>query len=159
MNEANHPAVAFREVSRAFGGRQILQRVSFEVAGGEVVCLLGRSGTGKSVTLKLTIGLLKPDAGAICIENENIVEMDEDKLSKVRRRMGFLFQGAALFDSMSLYENLALPLRRLRKKAPEAEIAAIVQKNLDDVGLEKTGVRCRRNCQGACSSARDSLEP
>jgi phospholipid/cholesterol/gamma-HCH transport system ATP-binding protein len=139
MNGGNPPAIAFREVSRSFGGRAVLNDVSFEVAPGEAFCLLGRSGMGKSVTLKLTIGLIQPDAGAICVENDNIVGMDEDGLSKVRSRIGFLFQGAALFDSFSLHDNLAVPLRRLREKKPAEEIEAIVQKSLDDVGLGKDG--------------------
>jgi phospholipid/cholesterol/gamma-HCH transport system ATP-binding protein len=137
MNGGNHPAIAFSKVSLAFDGQDVLKNISFEVATGEVLCLLGRSGMGKSVTLKLIIGLLKPDTGTICVENENLADLDEDGLSKLRRRMGFLFQDAALFDSMSLYENLALPLKRLRKKMPDEEIRAIVQKNLDDVGLGK----------------------
>ena len=139
MNGGNPPAIAFREVSRSFGGRAVLNNVSFEVAPGEAFCLLGRSGMGKSVTLKLTIGLIQPDAGAICVENDNIVGMDEDGLSKVRSRIGFLFQSAALFDSFSLHDNLAVPLKRLRKKKPDEEIEAIVQKNLEDVGLGKDG--------------------
>ena len=133
------PAIAFREVTRSFGGRAVLNNVSFEVAPGETFCLLGRSGMGKSVTLKLTIGLIQPDAGAICVQNQNIVGMNEDGLSKVRSTVGFLFQSAALFDSMSLHDNLALPLKRLREKKPDAEIEAIVQKNLDDVGLGADG--------------------
>jgi len=139
MNGDGPPAIAFREVSRSFGGRAVLNNVSFEVAPGEAFCLLGRSGMGKSVTLKLTIGLMQPDAGVICVENEDIVGMDEDGLSKVRSRIGFLFQSAALFDSFSLHDNLAVPLKRLRKKMPDEEIEAIVQKSLDDVGLGKDG--------------------
>ena len=139
MNGGNPPAIAFREVSRSFGGRAVLNNVSFEVAPGEAFCLLGRSGMGKSVTLKLTIGLIQPDAGVICVENDNIVGMDEDGLSKVRSRIGFLFQSAALFDSFSLHDNLAVPLKRLRKDTPDEEIEAIVQQNLDDVGLGKDG--------------------
>ena len=122
MNGGNPPAIAFREVSRSFGGRAVLNNVSFEVAPGEAFCLLGRSGMGKSVTLKLAIGLIQPDAGAICVENDNIVGMDEDGLSKVRSRIGFLFQSAALFDSFSLHDNLAVPLKRLREKKPDEEI-------------------------------------
>ena len=76
MNGSNHAAIAFSHVSCAFDGRDVLKDVSFEVAPEEVLCLLGRSGTGKSVTLKLTIGLLKPAAGAICVENENIVDAE-----------------------------------------------------------------------------------
>jgi phospholipid/cholesterol/gamma-HCH transport system ATP-binding protein len=139
MNGGNPPAIAFREVSRSFGGRAVLNNVSFEVAPGEAFCLLGRSGMGKSVTLRLTIGLIQPDAGAICVQNDNVVGMDEDGLSKVRSRIGFLFQSAALFDSFSLYDNLAVPLKRLRKKTPDEEIETIVQKNLDDVGLGRDG--------------------
>ena len=139
MSRGTPPAIAFREVSRSFGDRAVLNNVSFEVASGEVFCLLGRSGTGKSVTLKLTIGLIQPDAGAICVENDNIVGMDEDGLSKVRSRIGFLFQSAALFDSFSLHDNLAVPLKRLWEKKPDEEIETIVQKNLDDVGLGKDG--------------------
>jgi phospholipid/cholesterol/gamma-HCH transport system ATP-binding protein len=139
MKGGNPAAIAFRDVSRSFGGRAVLNHVSFEVAPGESFCLLGRSGMGKSVTLKLTIGIVQPDAGAICVEDQNIVGMDEDGLSKVRSRIGFLFQSGALFDSLSLHDNLALPLRRLREKKPDGEIEAIVQKNLDDVGLGKDG--------------------
>jgi phospholipid/cholesterol/gamma-HCH transport system ATP-binding protein len=139
MNDGDHPAIAFSEVSCAFDGRHVLKNVSFEVVPGEALCLLGRSGMGKSVTLKLIIGLLKPDTGTIRVDNENIVELNEDKLSKVRSRMGFLFQSAALFDSMSLYENLAFPLRRLREKKSDQEIETIIHKNLDDVGLGKEG--------------------
>jgi phospholipid/cholesterol/gamma-HCH transport system ATP-binding protein len=139
MNGGNTPAIAFREVSRSFGGRAVLNNVSFEVAPGEAFCLLGRSGMGKSVTLKLAIGLMQPDAGAIYVENDNIVGMDEDGLSKVRSRIGFLFQSAALFDSFSLHDNLAVPLKRLWEKKPDEEIETIVQKNLDDVGLGKEG--------------------
>jgi phospholipid/cholesterol/gamma-HCH transport system ATP-binding protein len=139
MSGGTPPAIAFREVSRSFGGRAVLNHVSFEVAPGEAFCLLGRSGMGKSVTLKLTIGLIQPDAGAICVENDNIVGMDEDGLSKVRSRIGFLFQSAALFDSFSLHDNLAVPLKRLRKETSDEEIETIVQKNLEDVGLGKDG--------------------
>jgi phospholipid/cholesterol/gamma-HCH transport system ATP-binding protein len=94
---------------------------------------------GKSVSLKLAIGLIQPDAGAIYIENDNIVGLDEDGLSRVRSRVGFLFQSAALFDSFSLHDNLAVPLKRLRKKKPDEEIETIVQKSLEDVGLGKDG--------------------
>jgi phospholipid/cholesterol/gamma-HCH transport system ATP-binding protein len=139
MNGGTPPAIAFREVSRSFSSRAVLNNVSFEVTPGEAFCLLGRSGMGKSVTLKLAIGLIQPDAGAIYVENDNIVGMGEDGLSKVRSRIGFLFQSAALFDSFSLHDNLAVPLKRFWEKKPDEEIKTIVQKNLDDVGLGKEG--------------------
>ncbi len=136
MSDQAGPAVSFQHVSKAFGDRKVLQDVSFEIAQGEALCILGRSGTGKSVTLKLMIGLLAPDSGAICIQGKNIVGMNEDELSGVRRHMGFLFQNAALFDSFSLNDNLALPLQRLSHKSKE-EIDPLIQQTLDEVGLGK----------------------
>ncbi len=136
MSAETRPAISFEKVSKAFGKLRVLEDVSFDVAPGGALCILGRSGTGKSVTLKLMIGLLKPDAGEICIEGENIVGMDEDGLSGVRRKMGFLFQSAALFDSFSLNDNLAVPLQRFKTKSPQ-EIDALVQQTLDEVGLGK----------------------
>jgi phospholipid/cholesterol/gamma-HCH transport system ATP-binding protein len=97
---------------------------------------MGRSGMGKSVTLKLIIGLLTPEGGKISIKGRNIVGMDEDGLSQTRRQMGFLFQGGALYSPVSLGDNLALPLSRFTKKSNQ-EIDALVQTRLDDVGLGK----------------------
>ena len=104
-------AVVFDQVSKSFGTKQVLRDVSFDVRAGEALCILGKSGTGKSVTLKLLISLLKPDDGKIWIEQDEITHLGESELSRVRRKMGFLFQDAALFDSLTLYENLALPLQ------------------------------------------------
>jgi phospholipid/cholesterol/gamma-HCH transport system ATP-binding protein len=129
------PAVVFDHVSKAFGEKRVLQDVSFAVHPGEALCVLGRSGTGKSVTLKLIVSLLKPDKGKIWIENDEITGLNESGLLKVRRKMGFLFQDAALFDSLTLYENLALPLRRLTKKSPQ-EIDVAIDRVLHQVGLE-----------------------
>jgi phospholipid/cholesterol/gamma-HCH transport system ATP-binding protein len=134
MNAETKTAVVFEHVSKAFGPKQVLCDVSFEVPSGQVLCILGRSGTGKSVTLKLLISLLKPDQGRIWIEQDEITRLDEANLSKVRRKMGFLFQDAALFDSFSLYDNLALPLQRLTDKTRE-EIDSVVTKVLGQVGL------------------------
>jgi phospholipid/cholesterol/gamma-HCH transport system ATP-binding protein len=127
-------AVVLQQVSKSFGEKPILRDVSFQVRAGEALCILGRSGTGKSVTLKLIISLLKPEQGQIWIEGEDITGLHARDLSRVRRKMGFLFQGAALFDSLTLYENLALPLLRLTSKSP-AEVDAIIERVLRDVGL------------------------
>ncbi len=135
MNDDDYLLIDFENVFCGFDGRDVLKDISFQVAASETVCLLGRSGTGKSVTLKLIIGLLKPHKGRIRVENRDIVAMDEDKLSTLRRRVGFLFQSAALFDSMSLYENLAVPLQRMRKHISGEETEAIVHALLEDVGL------------------------
>ena len=132
-------SITFEGVSKAFNGRPILSDVSFSVAPGEVLCILGRSGTGKSVTLKLTIGLLKADSGKVLIQGEDIEPLKEDGLSRVRRKMGYMFQNAALFDSFTLHDNLALPLRRLSKTKDEGKIEAAIKDVLQQVGLEKDG--------------------
>jgi len=130
--------IRFENVFEAFGGRHVLDDVSFEVAPGETLCIMGRSGVGKSVTLKLIIRLLKPHSGKIFIQGQSIGEMDEDALSQVRRKMGFLFQSGALFSPYTLYENLAIPLRRRSSKS-SAEISDLVRQRLQDVGLENDG--------------------
>jgi phospholipid/cholesterol/gamma-HCH transport system ATP-binding protein len=132
---SNPSAVEFEHVFKAFGNRKVLDDVSFKVNAGEALCILGRSGTGKSVTLKLMIGLLKPDRGRVCIDSEDIAHSSEEDLSRVRRHMGFLFQSAALFDSFTLGDNLALPLRRLEKSKSPAEIKRAVDEALERVGL------------------------
>ena len=127
-------AVAFQHVSKSFGARQVLRDISFEVPAGESLCILGRSGTGKSVTLKLMISLLKPDEGKIWIEQDEISRLDAANLSRVRRKMGFLFQDAALFDFLNVYENLAIPLFRLTTKSRK-EVDSIIDRVLQQVGL------------------------
>jgi phospholipid/cholesterol/gamma-HCH transport system ATP-binding protein len=134
MNEATVPAVALDHVSKSFGNRQVLHDLSMSVTPGQALCILGRSGTGKSVTLKLMIALLRPDAGQIQIAGENIAGLEGEQLSRVRRKMGFLFQSAALFDSLTLQDNLALPLRRLTNKS-KSEIEEAVDRVLGQVGL------------------------
>jgi phospholipid/cholesterol/gamma-HCH transport system ATP-binding protein len=134
MSPETQSAVIFDGVSKAFGQKQVLRDVSFAVPAGEILCVLGRSGTGKSVTLKLLISLLKPDSGHIWVDGDEVTRLKEAGLSKVRRKMGFLFQDAALFDSLTLYDNLALPLRRLTDKTQE-EIDSIVESVLGQVGL------------------------
>jgi phospholipid/cholesterol/gamma-HCH transport system ATP-binding protein len=127
-------AVAFEQVSKSFGEKQVLRDVSFEARAGEALCILGRSGTGKSVTLKLIVSLLKPDSGSVWVGRDEIARLRPTELSRVRRRMGFLFQDAALFDSLTLYENLALPLARLSDKSP-GEADLVIDRVLRQVGL------------------------
>jgi len=113
----------------------VLDDVSLVVPAGRAVCILGRSGTGKSVTLKHIVGLLRPDAGQVLVENEDITGLRGTDLARVRKRIGLLFQHAALFDSISVGENVAFPLRRHTRK-PDAEIRARAQDLLGQVGLE-----------------------
>ena len=130
-------AVQFKNVTKGFGDRNVLADVSFDVQQGEALCILGRSGTGKSVTLKLIIGLLKPDSGSVCIGQQDIAQLEGESLSRVRREIGFLFQSAALFDSVSVGDNLSLPLERFAEKKSPQERKRDVEEMLKQVGLEK----------------------
>ena len=130
------PAIALRHVTKRFGDRLVLDDVSVDVQAGTAFCLLGRSGTGKSVTLRHIIGLVKPDAGEVLVDGEDVSHLPPRELSQVRMRMGFLFQNAALFDSMSVGENVAFPMRRHRK-LPEGEVRERVRAKLASVGLER----------------------
>ena len=134
MSTWKDSAIALDHVSKSFGDRRVLQDINLSVAPGEAICIVGRSGTGKSVTLKLIIALIKPDAGHIWIDGEDITRLEDNELSRVRRKMGFLFQNAALFDFLTLYDNLALPLRRLTRKSDQ-EIDEIIDRVLHQVGL------------------------
>jgi len=127
--------IRFEHVSKAFGGVKVLDDVSFDVPRGNAFCILGRSGTGKSVTLKQLIGLIPPDQGKIFIEGEEITGLPAWDLGRVRKRMGFLFQYSALFDSITIGENVAFSLRR-HTQCSEEEIREVVEHRLEQVGLE-----------------------
>ena len=124
-------------MSKRFRDRDVLKDISFQIARGEVLCILGRSGVGKSITLKLMIGLLQADKGEVRIGSEDISHFNEENLSRIRRKMGFLFQSAALFDSFSVGDNLALPLKRLSKGKSQDEVNQEVDEALRQVGLEQ----------------------
>jgi phospholipid/cholesterol/gamma-HCH transport system ATP-binding protein len=127
--------IRFEKITKAFDGRCVLDEVSFEVSHRTTCCIMGRSGTGKSVTLKLLMGLLNPDEGKIYVNDVEIETLDSTGLVKVRKTMGFLFQYSALFDSLSVADNVAFPLRR-HTRMRETEIAASVLEKLAAVGLE-----------------------
>ena len=127
--------IQLRGVSKRLGSKQVLDGLDLEIPTGITTVILGRSGTGKSVLLKHIIGLMKPDEGSIEIEGEDIAHMDEAELNRVRKRFGMLFQGAALFDSLTVGENVALPMRE-HLKLPEAEIWRRVAERLSWVGLQ-----------------------
>jgi phospholipid/cholesterol/gamma-HCH transport system ATP-binding protein len=129
--------IEVRNLAKSFGDHKILDGVSFQIDRGESVVIIGRSGGGKSVLLKHLIALLKPDAGEVLIDGENIVPMDERQLLRVRHKYGMLFQSAALFDSMTVAENIAFPLRRERQ-CNDAEIARRVARVLELVDLPGT---------------------
>jgi len=110
--EQKNPPVVVRGLRKSFGAQRVLNGVDFTVAKGETVAVMGRSGTGKSVLLKLLVGLQAPDAGSICIQGEEITSLKIDRLNEIRKKMGFLFQQAALYDSLTVEENVAFPLSR-----------------------------------------------
>lgn len=116
--------IAVRGLRKSIGSQEILRGIEIEVAKGETLVIIGRSGGGKSVLLKHLVGLMTPDAGEIWIEGENIIGLSERKLAAIRRKVGILFQGGALFDSMTVEENIAFPLR----EAGERDAAVIRQK-------------------------------
>ncbi len=140
-------AVRVEHLSKSFRGRLVLDDVSFEVAKGEAFCLLGRSGVGKSVTLKLLIRLLKPDKGRILIHGHDMGELNPAELGEARKKIGFLFQDGGLFDSISVADNVAFPLRRHTKKSSN-EIQAIVREKLEDVELGKEGQKMPSELSG-----------
>ena len=127
-------AIRLEHVTKAFDGRKVLDDVTLEIRRGEAFCILGRSGTGKSVTLKHIIGLLHPDEGRVIVHGKDVPRLRRRELADVRRSMGFLFQNAALFDSISVGENVAFPLRR-HTDWPDARIREVARQHLDAVGL------------------------
>jgi phospholipid/cholesterol/gamma-HCH transport system ATP-binding protein len=129
------PLIEFEHVSIAFGGRPVLDDVSFSIERGRTLCILGRSGVGKSVSLRLLMGFLKPDQGSIRVDGAEISTMSEDELQQIRKRVTMVFQNGALFDSLSVRENVAFPLRE-RGGASEEEILAEADRLITLVGAE-----------------------
>jgi phospholipid/cholesterol/gamma-HCH transport system ATP-binding protein len=118
---------------KGFGATEVLRGLDLEIRDGETIVIIGRSGGGKSVLLKHLCGLLKPNNGKVLVDGVDIVLLDEQELTPIRKQFGFLFQSAALFDSMTLYDNVAFPLREERR--PEAEIHKRVEESLTIVDL------------------------
>lgn len=135
------PMISVQHVDKTLGGRKVLDDLTFDVERGESLVIVGGSGVGKSVALKHIIGLMKPDRGHIIVDGQDINEMKAVALNRFRRKFGMSFQEGALFDSMSVFENIAFPLRR-QTKFSEQQIAARVDECLDLVHLE--GVASKR---------------
>jgi phospholipid/cholesterol/gamma-HCH transport system ATP-binding protein len=130
--------IEVRDLTKSFGTHKVLDGVNFRIEKGESVVIIGRSGGGKSVLLKHLIGLLKPDSGHVLIDGEDIVPMNERELLRVRHKFGMLFQGAALFDSMTVAENVGFAFRR-DDSVPEKEAAERVEEVLEMVDLPEIG--------------------
>jgi phospholipid/cholesterol/gamma-HCH transport system ATP-binding protein len=142
MNPGDHeqdssaPAVAVQNLEKTFGTHKVLNGVSLNVSRGETLAVLGRSGTGKSVMLRLIIGLDQPDSGSVCIHGQDLVGLSLDQMGSIRRRMGFLFQHAALYDSLTVGENVAFPLQHHRRDMSRSEQSDRVNQLLAEVGME-----------------------
>ena len=137
----NDPTISLQHLSKSFGGKQVLRDLSIDIEKGESVVIVGGSGSGKSVTLKHIIGLLLPDAGHVLVDGQDLCCMKPIVLNRFRQRFGMAFQEGALFDSMSVFENIAFPLRR-HTQMSEEEIRRRVQECLDQVHL--SGVNDKR---------------
>ena len=134
--DGSAPFVAVENLRKSFGSHTVLNGISLSVGRGETLAVLGRSGTGKSVLLRLIIGLEKPDSGSICIHGRNIAGLALDQMGEIRKKMGFLFQHAALYDSLTVAENVAFPLVHHRAEMSRSERTNRVRELLAEVGME-----------------------
>jgi phospholipid/cholesterol/gamma-HCH transport system ATP-binding protein len=130
--------IQIQDLHKTFGQQQVLRGLSLEVATGEIMVVIGRSGGGKSVLLKHLIGLLRPDSGAILVDGHDITRLRGSALDRIRERYGVVFQGGALFDSMSVFDNVAFPLRE-KSRLGTADIVDRVEEKLEKVGLSGMG--------------------
>ena len=130
------PYIDFKNVTKAFGDRTVLDNVSFDVMPGETVCILGRSGVGKSVSLHHIMGFLKPDSGRVIVAHEDITDYGEQDLERIRKKVTMVFQNGALFDSLTVGENVAFPLRE-HNELSEEQIFQVVDGLLDMVGVKE----------------------
>lgn len=135
---ARESVMEINHLTKSFGGNHVLKDFSLTVFKGETLAVLGKSGSGKSVLIKCIIGLINPDAGNITVFNQEVKDMGQDDLDKMRVRVGFLFQSNALYDSMTVRENLEFPLRRHWIKQDSKNTEEAIQEALNDVGLPET---------------------
>jgi phospholipid/cholesterol/gamma-HCH transport system ATP-binding protein len=132
------PLISVQQVSMQFDGHRVLHAIDLDVHRGQTLAVVGESGCGKTVLLKLLIALLRPSVGRVQFDGKVLADLPERELTRQRLRFGFLFQAAALFDSLSVYDNVAFGLRAQRK--PESEIADVVRQRLTEVGLPETAL-------------------
>ena len=137
MIESDEAMIIIRGLEKSFGANKVLRGIDLDVHKGENVVVLGRSGTGKSVLIKIIAGLLKPDKGTVKVLGEEVDKLDVKQLQEFRLKIGFSFQNSALYDSMTVRENLEFPLVRNRRNLSRAEVDSAVKKVLDDVGLSQ----------------------
>jgi len=147
MGSNGNPAIRVRELVKSFGEQVVLNRIDLEISHAETLAILGRSGAGKSVLLKLIIGLQKPEAGSIEVTGEEISALSLDRLNQVRKKIGFSFQYSALYDSLTVEENVAFPLKR-HTDMSTAERRCRVQELLSRVGMEDAAAKLPAEISG-----------
>jgi phospholipid/cholesterol/gamma-HCH transport system ATP-binding protein len=146
--DKNEKVIVIKGLKKSFGSKEVLRNINLEVKRGENVVVLGKSGQGKSVTIQCIVGLLMPDEGTLNVLGEEVAEMDEDKLKELRTKVGFLFQSGALYDSMTVRENLEFALTRVLKIEDQSELDKRVQDVLEGVGLEDAGDKMPSDLSG-----------
>ncbi len=129
------PVIELTHLKKSFGSKEVLKDVSLKLFNGENLVVLGKSGSGKSVLIKCIVSLLRPDSGTIKVFNKNVTTLNTEEMGELRQKIGFLFQSGALYDSMTVKENLEFPLRRIRKNLSEKEMAEKINEVLENVGL------------------------
>ena len=134
--DGSAPVIAVEDLHKSFGSQKVLNGISLTVSRSETLAVLGRSGTGKSVLLRLIIGLEKPDSGSVRIHGQDIAGLALDQLGEIRKKIGFVFQNAALYDSLTVEQNVAFPLQHHKKEMPASEKCARVRQLLEEVGME-----------------------
>jgi phospholipid/cholesterol/gamma-HCH transport system ATP-binding protein len=148
QGESCAPIVAVKELRKTFGSHMVLNGISLSVKRGETLAVLGRSGTGKSVLLRLIIGLVTPDSGSVFIYGQDIAGLALDRLGEIRKKMGFLFQHAALYDSMTVAENVAFPLEHHRRDMTMGQRSDRVRQLLVEVGMESNSEKMPSDISG-----------
>ena len=136
--DQKEPVISIRDLYKSFGNNHVLRGINLDVQERENIAVLGRSGTGKSVLIKIVCGLLKPDRGTVNVLGQEVDQLNNKQLQELRLQVGFSFQGSALYDSMTVRENLAFPLVRNKKNLSKEEIKSEIESVLDDVGLLQT---------------------
>ncbi|HXB20018.1 MAG TPA: ABC transporter ATP-binding protein [Candidatus Solibacter sp.] len=146
--DGNTPVIAVDDLHKSFASQKVLNGISLAVKRGETMAVLGRSGTGKSVLLRIIIGLEKPDSGSVRIHGQDIAGLALDQLGEIRKKMGFLFQHAALYDSLTVQQNVAFPLLHHRKEMSKSEQRDRVNQLLAEVGMESAHAKMPSNISG-----------
>ena len=134
-HQDDHVVVAMEHLEKSFGDNHVLRGIDLVLKKGENLVLLGKSGTGKSVLIKCVVGLVDCDEGNLFLFGQNVADLDEKKLMDIRKKIGFLFQSSALYDSMTVRENLEFPLNRQQQRIPKEEMESLVREALQNVGL------------------------